>query len=70
MEQRTTAEMDRFLVDQAVPYSSNCKLRSLNSQCSFICITIESRQSKTIILLETELVTIGKKVILGMENGE
>jgi hypothetical protein len=67
MEQRTAAEMDRFLVDQAVPYSSNCKLRRLNSQCSFICITIESRQSKTNILLEIELVTIRKKVVLGMQ---
>jgi len=62
--------MERFLVDQAVPYFSNCKLRSLNSQCSFICITIKSRQSKTNILLEIEKATIGKKVVLGMENEE
>jgi hypothetical protein len=62
--------MDTFLVDQAVPYFSNCKLRSLNSQCSLICISIKSRQSKTNILLEIELVTIGKKVVLEMENEE
>jgi hypothetical protein len=62
--------MDRFLVDQAVPYFSNCKLRSLNSQYSFICIAIKSRQSKTNILLEIELITRGKKVVLGMENEE
>lgn len=68
MEQSTAGEMDRFLVDQTVPYFSNCKLRSLNSQFCFICITIKSRQSKINILLETELVTIGKKVVLGMEN--
>lgn len=60
--------MDRFFVDQAVPYFSTCKLRSLNSQYSFICIAIKSRQSKTNILLETELVTTGKKVVLGIEN--
>jgi hypothetical protein len=68
MEQSTVAEMEKFLVDQAVPCFSNCKLRSLNSQYSFICITIKSRKSKTNILLEIEMATIGKKVVLGMEN--
>lgn len=48
------------LIKQFPPLPT-AKLRSLNSKCSLLCISIKSRQSETNILMEIELVTIGGK---------